>query len=172
MDAPIVFTRWQKCAPHVIDSRRTRQFPFSLTTFKLFGKRFLTEFYKTASQLLQSASGDWYKTSSLLSDWSKMHQSNILLSDACSNQFIYTTNTNTTTITTILRPFFRDHPREPVPEENLWTGKINRGRHTNHPVGHHSIRTKQCPRPSSPPFFTGRMLFLPSNQQCQSIEVN
>jgi len=23
--------------------------------------------------------------------------------------------------TTVLRPFFRDHPGEPVPEENLWT---------------------------------------------------
>jgi len=23
--------------------------------------------------------------------------------------------------TTILRPFFRDHPGEPVPEENFWT---------------------------------------------------
>ena len=66
--------------------------PLSLTTFKLFGKLFLTEFYKTFSQLLQSASSDWYKTSSLLFDWSKMHQSNILLSDACSNQFTCTTN--------------------------------------------------------------------------------
>jgi len=23
--------------------------------------------------------------------------------------------------TTVLRPFFRDHPGEPVPEENFWT---------------------------------------------------
>jgi len=27
----------------------------------------------------------------------------------------------TTTITTVLRPFFRDQPGEPVPKENLWT---------------------------------------------------
>jgi len=27
----------------------------------------------------------------------------------------------TTTTTTVLRPFFRAHPGEPVPEENLWT---------------------------------------------------
>ena len=27
----------------------------------------------------------------------------------------------TTTTTTVLRPFFRDHPVEPVPEENFWT---------------------------------------------------
>jgi len=26
-----------------------------------------------------------------------------------------------TTTTTILRPFFRDHPGVPVPEENFWT---------------------------------------------------
>jgi len=32
-------------------------------------------------------------------------------------------------------------------------GKINKGRHTDHPVGRHSIRTKQCPPPSSPMFF-------------------
>jgi len=25
------------------------------------------------------------------------------------------------TTTAILRPFFRDHPDEPVPEENFWT---------------------------------------------------
>jgi len=31
---------------------------------------------------------------------------------------MYTLNTTTTTI---LRPFFRDHPGEPVPEENFWT---------------------------------------------------
>jgi len=29
--------------------------------------------------------------------------------------------THTHTHTTILRPFFRDHPGEPVPEENFWT---------------------------------------------------
>jgi len=27
----------------------------------------------------------------------------------------------TTTTTTVLRPFLRDHPGEPVPEENFWT---------------------------------------------------
>jgi len=31
-------------------------------------------------------------------------------------------------------------------------GKINRGRHTDHPAGRHSIRTKQCPPPPSPHF--------------------
>ena len=30
-------------------------------------------------------------------------------------------HTHTHTHTTVLRPFFRDHPGEPVPEENFWT---------------------------------------------------
>ena len=32
-------------------------------------------------------------------------------------------------------------------------GKINRGRHTNHLAGRHSILTNQCPSPPFPPFF-------------------
>jgi len=32
-------------------------------------------------------------------------------------------------------------------------GKINRGRHTDHPAGRHSIQTNQCPPPSFPHFF-------------------
>ena len=48
--------------------------------------------------------------------------------------------------------------------------KINRGRHTDHPAGHHSIQTNQCPLPPSPHCFTGRMPFLLPNQQCQSME--
>jgi len=31
------------------------------------------------------------------------------------------TDHTTTTTTTVLRPFFRDHPGEPVPEVNFWT---------------------------------------------------
>jgi len=59
----------------------------------------------------------------------------------------------TTTTITVLRPFFRDHPGKSVPEENFMVqGKINRGRHTNHPAGRHSIQTKQRPPPSSPHF--------------------
>ena len=30
-------------------------------------------------------------------------------------------------------------------------GEINRGRHTDHPAGRHSIRTNQCPPPPPPP---------------------
>jgi len=44
---------------------------------------------------------------------------------------------HTTTNTTVLRRFFRDHPGEPVPEANfldfMVQGNINRGGHTDHP---------------------------------------
>jgi len=80
---------------------------------------------------------------------------------------------HTHTHTTILRHFFRDHPAEPVPEEDFWT-LWRKGRLTeadiDHLAGCYSIRTNWCPPPSSPPFFTGWMPFLPPNQQCQSTE--
>jgi len=41
-------------------------------------------------------------------------------------------------------------------------GKTNRGRHTDHPAGHHSIQTKQCPPPPSPIFY--RPDALPATQ--------
>jgi len=62
---------------------------------------------------------------------------------------------NNTTTTTILRPFFLDHPGEPVPEENVWTfwckGRLTEAA-TDHPAGCHSIRTNQCSPPPSPIF--------------------
>jgi len=55
--------------------------------------------------------------------------------------------------TTVLQPFFWDHPGEPVPEENFWTlwckGRLTQ-EDTDHPVGCHSIQTQQCPPPLSP----------------------
>ena len=51
-------------------------------------------------------------------------------------------------------------------------GEINRGRHTDHPAGCHSMRTNQCPPPPSPIFFCGLHALLPPNQQCQSTEGN
>jgi len=69
--------------------------------------------------------------------------------------------------TTVLRPFYRDHLGEPVPEENFWTlwckGRLTEA-DTNHSARRHSIRTNQCPPPPSPPFFTGWIPFLPRNQ--------
>ena len=59
--------------------------------------------------------------------------------------------------TTVLRPFFRDHPGQAGARRELLDfmvqEKINRGRHTDHPTGRHSIRTNQCPPSPSPPFY-------------------
>jgi len=72
------------------------------------------------------------------------------------HQNLHITNSTTTT-TTILRPFFLDHPGEPVPEENFWTlcnkGKLTAAETPKHRntsgAGHHSIQTNQCPPPPS-----------------------
>jgi len=52
-----------------------------------------------------------------------------------------------TTTTTVLWPFFQDHPGELVPEENFWTlwckGRLTEA-DTDHPAGRHSIQIKQC----------------------------
>jgi len=43
-------------------------------------------------------------------------------------------------------------------------GKVNRGRHTDHPAKRHSIRTNQCPPPPSPHFLqTGCPSCCPTN---------
>jgi len=72
--------------------------------------------------------------------------------------------------------FFRDHPGEPVPEENFWTLWC-KGRLTE--VDTPTIRLGATPSGLSsahlhhpPIFFTGRMSFLPPSQQCQSTEGN
>ena len=78
------------------------------------------------------------------------------------------------THTTVLWPFFCDHPGEPVPEENFWTfwckGRL---READTPT----IRMGATPSGLSSahlhlPFFTDRMPFLLPNQQCQSTEGN
>jgi len=84
--------------------------------------------------------------------------------------------TTTTTTTTVLRPFFRDHPGEAVPEENFWT-LWGKGRLTE--ADTLTIRLAATPSGLTsahlhhpPIFFTGRMPFLPPNQQCQCTEGN
>jgi len=72
-------------------------------------------------------------------------------------------------------PLLNTHPGEPVPEENFWTlwckGRLTE---TDTPT----IRLGTTPSGLSsahlhhPPFFTGRMPFLPPSQQCQSTEGN
>ena len=69
----------------------------------------------------------------------------------------------------------RDHPGEPVPEENFWTLWF-KGRLTEADTP--TIRLGATPSGLSsahlhhPPFFTGWMPFLPPNHQCQSTEGN
>ena len=57
--------------------------------------------------------------------------------------------------TTVLRPFFREHPGEPVLEENFWSlwckVRLTKADTPTHPAGCHSIWTNQCPAPPSPP---------------------
>ena len=71
------------------------------------------------------------------------------------------------TTTTLLRPFFRDYRGELVPEEKLLDftvqGKINRGRHTDHLAGCHSIRTNQHPPPPSHFLQAGYLSCHPAN---------
>jgi len=72
-----------------------------------------------------------------------------------------------TTITTVLRPFFRDHLGEPAPKQNFLTswykGRLTEA-DTDHPTGRHSIQTSQCPPPPSPHFLQARCPFChPTN---------
>jgi len=80
------------------------------------------------------------------------------------------------TTTTILRPFFRDHPGEPVPEENFWTlwckGRLTEADTPTIWLGAtpSGLTSAHLHHPTI--FFTGRMPFLPPNQQCQSTDGN
>ena len=78
-----------------------------------------------------------------------------------------------TTTTAVLRPFFRDHPGEPVPEEKFWTLWC-KGRLTDADTPTTWLSATPSGLTSAhhhpPQFFTGQMPFLPPNQQCQSTE--
>jgi len=79
----------------------------------------------------------------------------------------------TTTTTAVLQHFFGDDPGEPVPEENFWTLRC-KGRLTEADIP--TIWLDVTPSGLTiahlhhPPFFTGQMPFLSTNQQCQSTE--
>jgi len=60
-----------------------------------------------------------------------------------------------------------------VPEESFWTLWCKGRLTADHPAGHHSIRTNQCPPPPSPIFYRpDANPAVPPNQQCQSTEGN
>ena len=83
---------------------------------------------------------------------------------------------NTTTTTTVLQPFFLDHPGEPVPEDNFWTlwckGRLTEAETPTIWLGVTPSGLTSAHLHHPPIFFTCRMLFLPPNQQHQSIEGN
>jgi len=78
--------------------------------------------------------------------------------------------------TTILWPFFQDHPGEPVPEENIWTlwckGRLTEADTSTIRTGTTPSRLTSAHLHHPAIFFTGQMPFLPPNQQCQSTEGN
>jgi len=77
--------------------------------------------------------------------------------------------------TTILWPFFRDHPGEPVPEENFWTswckGRLTEADTLTIRLGVTPSGLTNAHLHHPPIFFTGRMPFLPPSQQLQSTAV-
>jgi len=78
--------------------------------------------------------------------------------------------------TTTLRPFFRDHPDEPVPEENFWNlwckGRLTEADTLTTRLGAtpSGLTSAHLHHPAI--FFTGWMPFLLPNQQRQSTEGN
>jgi len=78
--------------------------------------------------------------------------------------------------TTVLRPFFRDHPGEPVPEENFWTiwckERLTEADTPTIWLGATPSGLTSAHLHHPPIFFTGWMPFLPPNQQCQNTEGN
>ena len=78
------------------------------------------------------------------------------------------------TTTTVLWPFFRDHPGEPVLEENFWTlwckGRLTEADTPIIRLGATPTGLTSAHLHYPPIFFTGRIPFLPPNQQRQSTE--
>ena len=78
--------------------------------------------------------------------------------------------------TTVLRPLFWDHPGEPVPEENFWTswckGRLTEADTLTIRLGATPSGLTSAHLHHHPVFFTGRMPFLPPNQQRQSTQGN
>ena len=80
------------------------------------------------------------------------------------------THAHTHTHTTVLQPFFQDHSGETVPEENFWTlwckGRLTVSDTLTIQLGATPSGLTSAYLRHPPYFFTGRMPFLPPNQQC------
>jgi len=78
--------------------------------------------------------------------------------------------------TTVLRPFFRDHPGQPVPEENFWTlwckERLTEADTLTIQLGATPSGLTSAHLHHPPIFVTGQMPFLLPNQQRQSTEGN
>jgi len=100
-----------------------------------------------------------------------VHKNNYLQK---SNYYFVKLYTHTHTHTTELWPFFWDHPVEPVPEENfltLWCkGRLIEADRLTIRLGATPSGLTSAHVHHPPVFFTGRMPFLPPNQQCQRTE--
>ena len=98
----------------------------------------------------------------------------ILLFSVPGNIFIYFFSSVVHTAPTILRSFFRDHPGEPVAEENFWTlwrkGRLTEADTLTIRLGATPSGLTSAHLHHPPIFFTCRMPFLPPNQQHQSTE--
>jgi len=80
------------------------------------------------------------------------------------------------TTTTVLQPFFWDHPGEPVLEENFWTlwckGRLTEADTLTIRLGATPSGLTSAHFHHPPIFFTGRMPFPLPNHQSQSTEGN
>jgi len=78
------------------------------------------------------------------------------------------------THTTILRPFFWDHPGEPVPEENFWTswckGRLTEADTPTIRLGATRSGLTSAHLHHPPIFFTGRMPFLPPINRVKALK--
>jgi len=97
-----------------------------------------------------------------------------MLSLLCYFEYVMVVNSigsSDTTTTTVLRSFYRDHPGEPVLEENFWTlwckGRLTEADTSTIQLGATSSGLISAHFHHPPMFFTGRMPFLPPKQQYQ-----
>ena len=100
----------------------------------------------------------YWPPTSLIHKWNKSFCSKVIVQTQTKiQQTNYSTDQTTTTTTVLWNLLFPGPPvwagarRELL--DFMMQGKINRGRHTDHPAGCHSIWTKQCPPPPSLPIF-------------------
>jgi len=130
---------------------------------------------KTYSQLsLTVHTCDWSYHCAKLSY--KTQHRKVLMNSPLINQKIINAQMLSITTTTVSRPFFRDHPGEPVPEENFWTlwckGRLREADTPTIWLGATPSGLTSAHLHHPPIFFTGWMTFLPPNQQRQSTEGN